>query len=672
MASRAPNARKLGLAKLKASGLDADDAKKLGMEFLDPAKSKAAIGHALPTIKLTYYTAQGKPRADTARYRLLAEPAPGAFGTVKKLPKYLQTPGSPPAAYFPTSYDWPAVFAENDPLVITEGELKAACACKFDVATIGLGGVSSWRSKKLGWGLLPELKEIPWGLRRVTIVYDSDAAINPEVARAATGLARTLRQLGAIVSIMYLPDISAEGKTGLDDFLVARSAEALRALVNKAASDDLSLRLHEFNSTYAMILNPGFILNTETEVKYDPGKWRTSIVSNEWADEETTNAKGESVLKKARVGDKWVEWPARRQYEGLTYEPGQGRVIGGHYNWWGGWGVEPVKGELRPWRDLLDYLFDGERPEALQWFERWCLYPMRYPGIKMPCAVGVWSFEQGLGKSLTGLILGRVHGANFSLINQRQLESEFNSWCANRTLVMVDDVSAFDSRSKADILKTIISQPEVLINTKYIPEYKLPDHANMYLTSNHANAFYLEDRDRRMFVHEVVAPRADRAFYDKIYEWKDGGGPAALLHYAQNEMDFGDFDPFAPALMTRSKAEMILHGKNELELWVRELQDDPYGKICVNGFQTKREAFTAFELVELFDVVRKGPTVGPQTMGLKLRAAFAHPVNLTVEGSLAERFYVVKDAERWRSRPKAELRKHIIQWRARERGNKKY
>ena len=64
---------------------------------------------------------------------------------------------------FPSSFQ--KNFEFRTPLIFTEGEKKALCACQHGFATIGLSGVWSWK-RKGEKGLLPELTVISWENRQ--------------------------------------------------------------------------------------------------------------------------------------------------------------------------------------------------------------------------------------------------------------------------------------------------------------------------------------------------------------------------------------------------------------------------------------------------------------------------------------------------------------------------
>jgi hypothetical protein len=112
----------------------------------------------------------------------------------------------------------------SEPVLITEGEKKAACACKKKLLTIGLGGVSNFRGPDKQ--LLPELQEFNWKDRSVWIVFDSDQSANPQVAREQSILAMMLRDRGAIVKAIKLPSSKNGEKVALDDFLMQKNGKA--------------------------------------------------------------------------------------------------------------------------------------------------------------------------------------------------------------------------------------------------------------------------------------------------------------------------------------------------------------------------------------------------------------------------------------------------------------
>src|SRR5262249_30022845 len=139
--------------------------------------------------------------------------------------KYEQPKGVGLEVYVPLAA-WPRIDNQAEPLLITEGEKKAAAATQAGFACVGLTGVECW-SKRRPKGadgkaigrreLLPSLAALPLQGREVLIVFDGDAAEATvrNVRRAEQALAGALQREGAKVKLVRLPT-KGEEKVGLD------------------------------------------------------------------------------------------------------------------------------------------------------------------------------------------------------------------------------------------------------------------------------------------------------------------------------------------------------------------------------------------------------------------------------------------------------------------------
>lgn len=118
------------------------------------------------------------------------------------------------------------------PLLVTEGEKKTLAADSAGFACVGLSGVSCWsEGKGKKRRLHRDFAHLELRARRIYVVFDSDASTNLlGVRREERLLADALRAAGADPHIVRLPHGAGGAKQGLDDFLVAQGADALRAL----------------------------------------------------------------------------------------------------------------------------------------------------------------------------------------------------------------------------------------------------------------------------------------------------------------------------------------------------------------------------------------------------------------------------------------------------------
>lgn len=230
---------------LAKSGLTADDLQSRPMEAPEKAQTRtpASInGYVLP-----YFDLDGK-RLPYYRVRLFD------FD-----PKYKQQQETSNHVYFPPGFQ--KALAGKSYVLLTEGEKKAALACKRGYPCCALGGVDSWRNRQLVLPADTELNEKQGTLRaklpanseaheittslaigmdelihmilqrklNIVIIYDTDKqyGTKTEVQRACAHLGYELRFRGipfARIRQLVLPGSdSVEPKLGLDDYLLAHS-----------------------------------------------------------------------------------------------------------------------------------------------------------------------------------------------------------------------------------------------------------------------------------------------------------------------------------------------------------------------------------------------------------------------------------------------------------------
>lgn len=662
-------------AKLASSGLDLADAAKLGLELLAPAEvlRRNPYFKALPAICLPYLDFNRQPLASRPKHdpfyrlRYLGTDTSFAGLVATKAMRYAQPPDSGVCAYLPHLIEW--VDVVDDPrvaIIITEGEFKAAKACKDGFTCLGLGGVWNYRSAKQGISFLPELERINWVKRHVYLVYDSDFREKEGVVMALNALAEELTERGAIPFVVSLPELLDDGKTGLDDYLIhpAGGPDQLTQLLHRAQPLTLAKPLWYLNSQVVYVRDPGLIIEQASDHKLSPSAFKEHAYAQVKYLEQEFKTDGTVGLKKLSASGEWLKWQHRQEVASLTYAPGQPKFCYDgekpSYNTWQGWGCEPIKGDTKPWHDLIEHLFQGAEPGAVEWFLDWCAWPLQYPGTKLFSAVVVHGIEEGTGKSLVGYTLGKIYGDNFIEIRQADLHSGRNDWAENKQFVLGDEVTGSDKRADADTLKKLITQGKIRIDIKYVPAYSLPDRINYYFTSNQPDSFFMGDKDRRYFIHEVIVAPLDESFYVDFMMWLDGRGPSHLFDELLKR-DLSRFNPSAPAFMTRAKERMVADTRSDLGTWVRQLLADPDRFLRIGRIPLERDLVTNKDMLRLYDPdgSRKVTANG---LGRELRRAGVALANkgIPVHTSLGlERLYIVRHEQLWADATVKELRAHV-------------
>jgi hypothetical protein len=657
-----PNLRKLAEADLARSGLGPKTIRSLGMEVLT-AKQVARLDPSfkpLGALKINYYDPAGRP---TGHYRLryLETNHSIASATKAGTPRYVQPTGSPLAVYFTKGVAWEKVLADpSETLHLTEGEKKAAVGCGAGFSVLGLGGVWSWKSSKRGQSLIPDLAEIAWKGRQVYITVDSDAAVNQKVVQAQLALADELTALGAAPLLVTLPPGRGGAKVGLDDYILAYGRDAYEDLMVHAKPYSMARELWAMNTEVIFIRDPGFVLALKDGQRMAPHLFANYIYGNRHYSEQKPLKDGGIKIIKKPLAPEWVAWEQRATLSRLTYAPGEPAITAANeYNTWKGWGSEPAKGDVSLWRELLDHLFGRDR-EARAYFEKWCAYPLQHPGTKLYTAAVMWGVEQGTGKSLVGYSLMRIYGVNAAEIGESDLRGAFNEWAEAKQFIMGEEITGSDHRREADRLKGFITQKQLRINMKHIPTYTVPDRINYYFTSNHPDAFFLEDTDRRFFVHEVVGDPAVKDFYDRYDKWYKTKEGTAALFYHLLRVSLEGFSPTAAAPRTKAKENMIADTKSDLGTWVARLKLAPDGLLKLGDAPLQGDLFTTGELLQLYD--KDGKTrVTANGLGRELkRAGFRYAnggsVVATVNGP--QRLYIVRGRDKWHTAKPKQVAAH--------------
>lgn len=210
---------------------------------------------------------------------------------------------------------------------------------------------------------------------------------------------------------------------------------------------------------------------------------------------------------------------------------------------------------------------------------------------------------KGTGKSLLGLSLMSIYGVNGAEISDTQLEDERNVFAAEKQFVLANEVTSSDKRTMVGRLRNLITQHSIVINKKYQPDYVVRDTINYFVTSNNVDAVYVEDDERRFFVHEVLGPRLLDVDSNKVQaydRWLRSGECAKALFYHLLNVDLTGFDPAAPAPDTESKGAMVGASRSEIENWCYTMKQDPDTCLRINNVVIPYGLYRIKELVDMF------------------------------------------------------------------------
>ena len=686
------------MEKLEESGLDENDAKTLNLTYLqkdDPTLSVYGFKNR-EGILIPYFDHNGNIVSDVegappfARFRSLdkvktyaTKSKSGKVGKTKSTSgqrKYEQPKNTPNMAYWPSNYPWASVVDDiSTSIIFTEGEFKAAKACKEGFATIGFGGCHNWHLAKRDHELLPSLDVLQLTRRKIYICFDGDYVTKKEVSSGVTKLAEVLVKRGAYVYLITLPDVTSDKKTGLDDFLVYHKSsckQQLKIQMGAAIPYADMAKLFAMNERYTLIGNKGVVVDEKTGNFLAKNLFKDSMEQGVIFKIPKLPPKidddGNPIFRyeEQKIAAYWSEWPGAAKAdivnfmpskEPIFYQTGEGTNKHAYpvYNLWRGYPIEPVKGDVSLFTQFIEHIMGRHTEEEKKWLIQWLAAPFQKAPLKLATAVVTYSSTQGTGKTLLGVLMRHVYGLKYSLsVSEEQLRSNFNGSSKSTQFVVGDEITGIDSRRITDKLKDMITSNFVLVNEKHVSEYEIANWVNYYFTTNNADAFYIPADDRRYFIVGVTEQKIDNDFVDKLVTWfKSEEGKAALLHYFLNEVDLKDFNPNAAAPFTFAKRDMMEAGESELDSWLRYLVTHPED-ILTN---TQRDIFTSEEVLKLYDPL--------SSKKARKRAISTKLINLRIErvlngdklrvGKVVGRYFIIRNKNKWLNCDIDEVKKHI-------------
>jgi hypothetical protein len=405
----------------------------------------------------------------------------------------------------------------------------------------------------------------------------------------------------------------------------------------------------DLNERFAVSASEGLIYDIATCQPFEERGFRLVYDNQKILDLSSNPTRPKAVGQ----GSAWLKHPDRRTFKNLVLRPNEPHFTAdGNLNLWRGYAVKPVTGDLRCFFWLLKRLIPNR--EARRYFLRWVAFTVQHPGCKIRTAIVLWGLTHGTGKNLLVEAIGSLFQLDhFVVIGQAQLESNFNAWLMNKVLVLGDEVSSLDKRSQSNRLKGWITGTSFRCNEKGIKERDAENHANFIFVSNHFDALFLEDQDRRFFVCEVTSPKLTEAESDRFANWRDSGGREALLNFLLCiNVDRTVFNPFSPAPETDAKTRMIETSRSDVERWVFDLVASDVERLHGRAVVTSSELARAYRS----SLGLYGPVVSPTVIVKamkRLGLGYFRPSQVRLKSGAKVRGIALTDVARWEAAPES-------------------
>ena len=373
----------------------------------------------------------------------------------------------------------------------------------------------------------------------------------------------------------------------------------------------------------------------------------------------------------------------------LGYNPAAGPVFTEEQSTWANTYVPaapaqtPTVQERALLDDFLDYLFPREEDQEFRHFYvRWLAHLVQQPDIKLASAL-LFIGDKGVGKNTACLNLPEalVGRSNAQLVSNKVLRSAFNAYAGRHQLLYFDEVfcnGSWDASDQANGLKSIVTDARIEVHAKGRDSRNVPNRVVITASSNHRDAMYLEDGDRRWAVYELKPLRQWRTeqararYFTLLHRFlaSDRGSSAARGYF--NEVDLTGFDPQKAPPVTEAKRAMTEYSRSPeaealLELW----QDGafPFDRDVVSvewlraiikpQLEWTRGSDTRLG-VALRDAPFHGVNMGPQRIRVARNVRInGTPVPFELPLGRTHRLWAVRNHALWRYATNEQVARHI-------------
>jgi DNA polymerase I-like protein with 3'-5' exonuclease and polymerase domains len=256
--------------------------------------------------------------------------------------------------------------------------------------------------------------------------------------------------------------------------------------------------------------------------------------------------------KEIPFGHWWLSQRHRRQYGGgQRFMPRhEAEEVGNVLNMFEGFPIQPRKPDGRSGASgcqlFLDHGFkiicggNEEHWDYLRKREAWIAQNRR----RCEIAAAYRTEEEGSGKGFWCNHLGRLYGSYYMQVKRPEHVIGKHNRHLETLLKLCADEAVFvgDPRHR-NVLFSLITEPTVDVEPKFIDAYSAPNHLNLDIISNATHFVPVSRTARRFFIPTVSVIRVgDFGYFDAIAKQLHDGGYEALLYHLLYEVDLRDFE----------------------------------------------------------------------------------------------------------------------------------
>jgi hypothetical protein len=190
-----------------------------------------------------------------------------------------------------------------------------------------------------------------------------------------------------------------------------------------------------------------------------------------------------------------------------------------------GFSIKPeIKGNCDVIKNfLLHTICDGDE-NGFTYLFNYLSHMLQFPEER-PTAAIILRGDQGTGKSAFGTLIGLLLGATkatrgyfTSVATIDRLTAKFNAQLSGNLAIFVHELELTKSRSMENVLKSLITDPTIVIERKGKEAYTDNNYARIFGASNHNHIWNVSEGERRLTVFNVSNARAnDDAYFAPLF-----------------------------------------------------------------------------------------------------------------------------------------------------------
>ncbi|PHR85953.1 MAG: hypothetical protein COA78_38555 [Blastopirellula sp.] len=205
-----------------------------------------------------------------------------------------------------------------------------------------------------------------------------------------------------------------------------------------------------------------------------------------------------------------------------------------------------VGGGLDVFLRHMEYLLpiDSER----KWFIDWLAFIIQRPQPRCKVTPLHVAALHGTGRGWVVELIRKLLGHwNCSKTKMDALcgdgnAGQFNEYLHHSVFCTVEEAKEGDKRwSVSDKIRDTLTETTLPINIKHQRNSTQEVFTNFFMMTNHRDALVIAPHDRRMQVLTGPDELQNSDYYDRLYVWLTGGGPAQLFRWL-NVRDIAEFD----------------------------------------------------------------------------------------------------------------------------------